>query len=834
VNTPLFNAMPPRFRSQPLRQLVLAAWGVGLTATLAPVVHAQEAAMPAAAAASAAEPANTLGTVYVTARKRAELQIDVPISMQTMSDKDLRASGTTSIADLQTQAGFTFTSAQSTGAYGRAAGMVTFRGLQGELGRPSDASGGVFIDGVAVTTGISTLGMGDVQRVEVLKGPQNAFFGRSTFGGAVNFITKNPAKELSGSVNTTINHHGSSDVDATIEGSLIEGLVTGRVMVASHNKVAEKFASDGGELGAENSRTMVGTLYITPTDKLWIRLRGSYQQNDDSTPAVAYIPATGNTSCTGQTFTGIGRDGASVQYTPGTPYFCGSIPSYKSVGAGVIDANTTIPTGAYNAYVNNSLGDRYLAKTPRLDHAGMRSEVTQASVQLGYQLPKDMDLAVNVGYNQANTTSIYDLDKTKNANFFNAQITPSHDLTMDARLSTDAGAKLRGVFGASMYKSSYVFAQLDFNQVYGATAATVSTNFTNFESTVPAVYGSVEYDLTDKITASLEARYQKDKITSLSRDGTTMSTEVANWLPRVTLRYKPTSTTSMYVNVAQGVQPLNLNGGYISASAAGKAMLREIVPGVSEFTPQPKLTAIELGLKQRVNSNLQYALAVYDQTWKDRLTGTSVFNPSSCGATTGTVECPLTASGVGIQTGNDARIRGLELSVDALLSSQWTTGAYLDFKKAKWTKYQAASQSVYGSNRALALTGAAVVFDGNAVARVPELQASINSTYRMALSNGWRSYVRGDVTYVGPQWESDFNFAKTDAYNRFDLRLGLEKGDLSLDLFVKNLTNNRGWTTVSRVPNLGLSPLVSFSNQGLTAIAQDERAFGVRVGYTFR
>ena len=165
--------LPSHFRIQPLRQRVLSAWGVGLTAAAliplgsamaqqAPAAPASAASAPSAATAASAPVAasaasapaeakpevkaagdvNSLGTVYVTARKRAELQIDVPISMQTMSEKDLRASGTTNVGDLASQAGFSFTSAQSTGAYGRAAGMVTFRGLQGELGRPSDASGG--------------------------------------------------------------------------------------------------------------------------------------------------------------------------------------------------------------------------------------------------------------------------------------------------------------------------------------------------------------------------------------------------------------------------------------------------------------------------------------------------------------------------------------------------------------------------------------------------------------------------------------------------------------------------------------------------------------------
>ncbi|MFG6441549.1 TonB-dependent receptor [Roseateles sp. LKC17W] len=826
--------VPRHFRHQPLRSLVRAAWGAGLSAAvLLPVGAAWAQDATPAPVKEEAAPVNSLGTVVVTARKRAELQIDVPISIQTVSEKDLRASGTTSVADLGGLAGFTFTATQSTGAYGRAAGMISFRGLQGELGRPSDASGGVFIDGVAITGGISTLNMSDVSRVEVMKGPQNAFFGRSTFGGAVNFITKSPSQTLRGTVNATVTHKGSSDIDASIEGPLIDGLLTGRLVMASHNKVAQTHATDGGALGAENSRSVGGTLYFTPTDKLWVRLRGMFQKNDDSLPAIAYISSTGNTSCTGKFYTGIGRDGAAVQYTPGTPYFCDRIPSLKSLGSGAINANTSIPANAYAAFVNNSLGDPSLGRSPRVDHMGMGSEVTQASVQAAYTLPNDMELAFNVGYNRANTTAVFDLDKTAGPNFFNAQITPSQDLTLDARLSTDQAASLRAVVGASQFKSSYIFSQIDLNAGLGGTAPIISTNYSNLKSTVPAIYGSVEYDITKQVTATLEARYQQDKVKSMTRAGLTIHNETKNWLPRLTLRYKPTPTISTYVNVAQGVQPLNVNAGYTSASEAGKALLREFAPDVNDFTPQPKLTAIEVGIKQRVSNDLQYALAVYDQTWKNRLTSTNIFNPASCGTTTGTTACPFTSSGSGLQAGNDARIRGIELQVDALLTPQWSASAYFDYKHARWQRYDASSQSVYGTNRALALTGQAVKFDGNTIGRVPDFQVTANSTYRFGLTNGWRSYVRGDVSYVAGMWDSDFNFAKTDAYHRADLRLGFEKSDVSLEFFVRNLTNNRGWTTVSRTPNLGIVPLVSFSLQGLTATAQEERSLGVRMSYSF-
>lgn len=183
--------------------------------------------------------------------------------------------------------------------------------------------------------------------------------------------------------------------------------------------------------------------------------------------------------------------------------------------------------------------------------------------------------------------------------------------------------------------------------------------------------------------------------------------------------------------------------------------------------------------------------------------------------------------------GNQAHLRGLELSVDAQLSSVWSASAYLDAKKATWDTFNGSGQSIYGSNGPLALTGTAVAFDGNSLGRVPKITLSANTTYRFSLGNGWSSYLRGDLTYVGKQWETDYNFAQTDAYSRFDARLGFERGGVSLELFVKNIANDRSWVSASRTVNLGLTPLLNFSQQALLVTAQDERAIGARLRYSF-
>lgn len=806
----------------------IAPTGVALACALLMGGSALAQTTPATSEAGAQgqEAPNALPTVTVTARKRAEVMLDVPISIQALSERELRASGISDVKDLGEQTGFSFSSAQGTGAQGRSFGVVTFRGLQGELNFPWENSGGIFVDGIFISGGVSGLGLGDVARVEVLKGPQNAFFGRSTFGGAVNFVTKNPGTTLAGTVNATVSNDGSNDVDASISGPLLGDTLSGRVSFGSKTKAALFHATDGGDLGAEGSRYVSGMLYFKPSDSVWVRLRGLYQQDEDSAPATGMISANSNTSCTGKTYTGQSASGATVTYTPSVAYFCDGIPSYKEVGSKVFDANTALPASVYAAFVDNSLQDPFLAKAPRLTHMGMKRETLRLSAQAAVLLPHDMDLAVNVGYNESNSTSIHDLDRSKVNAFLALQTNLTRDLTMDARLSTSPSNPLRGLLGASYFVSTFQLSQIDLSSAFGQVSPTRSTGaYLDLRAHVPAVYGAVEYDINDKWTVSAEARYQKDKSAYVSLDGHETSNTINSSLPRVTLRYKPMATLSAYVNLARGVQPLTVNGGYANANAAGKAYLENLFPGITAFTPQPKLESAELGVKQQVSRSFQYAAAVYDQKWSNRLSGTTVFNPASCGTTVNTPECPFATSGTGVTISNEARVRGLELTVDGQITPSWSAGGYLDYKDATWTKFDAANAAV--------LTAPAVAFHGNHLARLPKFTVSANTTYRFGLSDGWSGYTRGDFTLVGKRWETDFNFTQDDGYKRFDWRLGFEKKDLLVELFVRNVFNAQDWGTVSRYFDLTAQPLTNFNRQAVQVTLQDPRSIGARLRYSF-
>ncbi len=822
---------PVHLRQRKIAHSVLMAC-VSMSGVIAAgYAHAQAAP----AAAPAAEAPAVLDKVVVTARKREELLVDTPISILVYSDKELRDAGVTDVQSLSKSAGFQLQQSTlgSTVASGRTMGTITFRGLQPNSAFPRDNSGSLFIDGIFISGGISTVNTVGVQRVEVLKGPQNTYFGRNTFGGAINFITKNPPTTFGGEVNASVTGRGSSDTDGTIGGPLGSDALRGSLTVFNHNKQAQYHATDGGDLGAEKSTGVSGTLYATPTEKLWLRFRSHYQRDDDSAAPLGYIRADQfGTNCAGQTYSGKTNAGTPITYTPTVNYFCGTVPSMGAVGlSNVLNANTALPAAIYGPFVNNSLGDPFMGQTPTLTHEGLRRDTYRASLQGAYDLPNDAQLGFSVGFNQSNSRSIWDLDRSAAPNFWNSLQIVTRDLTADARVTSNPALPLRGLFGASIFQSTFKLSQVDYNAyTTPPTPPNLNTgNSSNDRANVPAIYGSVDYDILKELTASVEARYQRDTASTIARTtGVQYQKTYGSLLPRVILQFKPITDTNIYGSWSKGVQPTSFNSGYVNATAAQRSYIASIVSGADVFTPQPSITNIEFGIKQTLlQGRLQYALSAYQIDWKNQQTLSAVFNPTSCVAagTVNTAACPLGASGSFVLLPNNARIKGLEFSTLGLVTPKWNVGLSLDYKQAKWKDYYDAGQSAF--------TGGATRYDGNYMTRAPKLTGSLNSTYTAALTGAWSWYTRGDLFYTDKSFADNQNIAVIAGYTRVNLHVGARNKETQIEVFATNLFDDKHWDSGYKLTDLAATPLTSFSRQGVAVYAPDRREIGVRLRQTF-
>jgi iron complex outermembrane receptor protein len=170
-----------------------------LLASTASVTYAQEAPSnppqsdPAASPAAPAAPeAGTSADIVVTAQRRSQALLDVPLAISALSGDMLASKGITNSADLATAV----PNLQVSSPYGSTQPNFSLRGISvaNEYNSNQASPIGVYIDDVYIASRTSQgMGLFDLNRVEVLRGPQGTLFGRNTTGGAINFITMSPS-----------------------------------------------------------------------------------------------------------------------------------------------------------------------------------------------------------------------------------------------------------------------------------------------------------------------------------------------------------------------------------------------------------------------------------------------------------------------------------------------------------------------------------------------------------------------------------------------------------------------------------------------------------------
>jgi iron complex outermembrane receptor protein len=643
-----------------------------------------------------------------------------------------------------------------------------------------------------------------------------------------------------------------------------------------HKKGAHYTAKDGGQLGEEQTESATLTLYATPTENFWLRLRGHYQEDNDSPPTSSHITADlhgqADTSCVGRTFnnglTLLTKQPASFRVT--LPYFCGRVPTIKDLGEGVVSSNTSLaspflaslgnPNGLINAFVNNSLRDPILAKAPRLDRFGLTREMRRFTTQAEYEFVNGITLAFNFGYDKTNTTTISDPDRSDVENVYTVNPANFQTRTYEARLQSAQDQPLRWQVGATKYDGNFsahfngaityqsrtfrIFTtgprrgqNVPFNTAptrnATSAAAGASTNRDGEVASVEAAFAAVEYDIFDHLSVTGEIRRQKDTSKIQPSEAASREATFKDWLPRIIVNYKPQDEWTLYASWAKGVLPGQFNQQYISATASERTDLEAAFPGVAELVASEKVDSYEIGSKQQLFDNrLQYTLAAYYMKWDNIQAGAAFIAPSTGRTLTGVV------------IPGDATLKGVELEGTAAISDAWDVNARLAWQRGTYTNFV---QPFLAQ-----LTDNITRYDGNHLSRVPDWTANINTTYRMSFVGDWDWFVRGDAIYTGKAWDSEANIVQMNDYWRFNARVGVEDENLLLELYGTNLFNDKNWNFGFRNVYQGTAggifvtlptqffpptgnPPVPQQNfpQGIIVEPPDKREFGVRARYKF-
>jgi iron complex outermembrane recepter protein len=268
------------------------------------------AALPEAAAqgAPAVAPSNEIQEVLVTARRREESLQEVPIAITNVDSTTLANRNISSVGDL---AGIVPNLKMGGGFFSGSSGSnYIIRGIPGVE---------VYMDGVSITaSGGSLPTVVDIERVEVLRGPQGTLFGRNAIGGALQLITKKPTETFGGNVAVTIGDHDRKDVNGTINVPITDTLFA-KITGSTQNRDGfVRSVKTGTEFGSIDENMGRLDFLWKPGSKFQARLQ--YTNLNVQSNGSPYVTFSFKSVCPGDPLPAkyLARDGRAVFQAPNT------------------------------------------------------------------------------------------------------------------------------------------------------------------------------------------------------------------------------------------------------------------------------------------------------------------------------------------------------------------------------------------------------------------------------------------------------------------------------------------------------------------------------------
>ena len=269
----------------------------------------------------AASPGPGIDEIVVTARKFDERLVDVPLAITAFSEQSIESAGITDLTDIAHMTpGLQF--------YEAAGYLATpiIRGVAPTEIKARETNAAIFVDGVYVSAreGLNFSQL-DIERIEVVKGPQSALYGRNAFSGAINFITKRPSDVFEARTALTAGNRGKFAASGSVSGPVIAGTLKGRIGVSYDGW-------DGSyddplydqDVGGHTFRSVQGSLLWTPVETLDVFAKVYYSNDDISQVAAAAVQANCEDAAIHNPKL---RSAAGVPYnSPIMSNYCGEIP----------------------------------------------------------------------------------------------------------------------------------------------------------------------------------------------------------------------------------------------------------------------------------------------------------------------------------------------------------------------------------------------------------------------------------------------------------------------------------------------------------------------------
>ena len=565
-------------------------------------------------------------TIVVTARRRNELLLNVPIAVTAYSGEQLDRQGALDITDVAA------TTPNVTLEVSRGTNSTLTPFIRG-IGQQDPVAGfeqgvGLYLDDVYLNRPqAAVLDIYDVERIEVLRGPQGTLYGRNTVGGAIKYVTRRiPIDGPHAMLRTNVGTHGQFDAIAQVSAPLTQELRIGAAVARLSNDGFGRNLTTGQRNYNKDIWAARGTVELEPAPDTFFRLSGDYTW-DNSNPRGGHrlIP----NLVTGELPLKNVFDTEGSLNDPKQKVRSGGVSLYGEIGL-----NDWLKFRSITAYRKDH------SETPIDFDATPAVDVDVPAIYKNHQFSQEFQLVADKGPLQG-VAGFYYLNAT------------AYDI-FDVRLYTTLPALLPGLTAATLgdvkTKTWAAFTDLTYNfnprwaVSVGARYTWDNRNAHVFRRNLllggsPQLGGEPPFDATGV------------QLGAPTSDFTGERTDKA-FTPRVSVNFKPTPDHNLYVSYSKGFKGGGFDPRGLSTQAPSQSP--QDIFDFMTFKPE-KVDSYEAGWKASVfNHRLQFAAAIFDAEYKD------VQVPGSAGCVVGGV---ATFCGITTNAGK-ARFRGAELETN--------------------------------------------------------------------------------------------------------------------------------------------------------------------------
>ncbi len=709
--------------------------------------------------------------VIVTAQRREQNLQDVPISINAFTSETIEKFMFSDVGEYLIRTPNASFSTDGSRSRRRLSirGVTNFLAINNTL---KSSTFGFYVDDFSVSGATSNPPVMDIERIEILRGPQATYFGKNALGGGINMTTKKPDNTLGGSVMLDYSSFDTVDVEGVVNVPIIKDVLAIRANI--------KYADSDGNIkninatgGGNNSTYEYGKLSLryTPSDNLTIDITASDASEKagmrEGVPTGVFSTFAGGTLFAGE-FPDRNGDGLSDPAIDGVGFF----PNNRN-------------RVNFNAPQNVGTNFRYIVGRVDYEAADLLFTSITGAIDSDFFLNGDIDGGSLDYFNE-----FRNIERSSFSQEFRLQN------TNDSRWQWNIGA-IYADDDAKIRNRTFIGAEMRFGLPEGFLIDGQDDTAGNEGW---AIFGEVDYALTDRLNVSAGGRYSEETINADIQGFSggfvqilTSKDTFTDFSPRFTARYDFSDDINLYASVSKGFKS---GGVQISPFPSGDSYEAET------------MWNYEIGMKgDFLDNRLRLNGALFYMDWSDLQTDFQQAGVDDDGNF-------ILFSGT--DNAESATTKGAELSATALLSENLVVNFNVGYLKARFDKFVT---FIDGANR---------VLDGEPIPLAPKWTFSADAEYSFNITPNYDGFVRLEwsfrdttKTLIAGLIQSGFPW-QVPSYDFFNLRAGIEHEKFSIVAYAENLFDSVYYTNAYQKAFMG----------GLHA-EPSFRAYGVRMRYKF-